>query len=409
MARRWQRWGRLLGVAVLAAGLTTIGSAAQAAPEPPPPPEPLVEGPPEPLVEGPWPPSSVLAEDPAAVTPPDVVTTFATSCPPAPAGVIRTAPGAGRRVALTFDDGPGASTGAIVRILQDEGVTATFFQIGVNSTTRPGLVQAMAAQRFLLGNHTWSHPDMSTLSSDAQATEMDNATNQQISLVGDPPCFFRPPYGASNSTTLALAQARSMAVYNWSVDTEDWLAGGSGDAFWVNRIITLAQAGASQTDPVVLLHDQPTAMPATVAALRPIIDFYRDRGYVFVDLAGRTLEGQVAGDWDGNGTVTPGVLRGSTWFLRNSTSTGVSDVAFGYGDPSDRPVVGDWDGNGTSTPGVVRGNTWFLRNSTSSGVSDVAFAYGDPSDRPVVGDWDGDGTVTPGVVRGNTWFLRNST
>ncbi|NEK60704.1 hypothetical protein GCU56_22910, partial [Geodermatophilus sabuli] len=73
---------------------------------------------------------------------------------------------------------------------------------------------------------------------------------------------------------------------------------------------------------------------------------------------------------------TPGVVRGNTWFLRNSTSSGVSDVAFAYGDPTDRPVVGDWDGNGSTTPGITRGNTWFLRNSTSSGVSDVTLQYG---------------------------------
>ena len=139
-----------------------------------------------------------------------------------PAGSLRRQPrrtGSGRRVALTFDDGPGASTAQIIRILQDEGAAATFFNIGVNSTVRPGLVQGEAAQRFLLGNHTWSHPDMATLSSADQATEMQNATNEQISLVGTSPCFFRPPYGSYNTTTLQLAQAQNMAVYNWSVDT----------------------------------------------------------------------------------------------------------------------------------------------------------------------------------------------
>jgi peptidoglycan/xylan/chitin deacetylase (PgdA/CDA1 family) len=402
MEKRWQRYGRLLGVGLLAGGLTIAGSPAQAAPTSPPPP-------PEPLVAGPWPPSRVLADDPAAVSPPDVAAALAVTCPPAPSGVNRTAPGNGRRVALTFDDGPGASTEAIIRILQEHGAAATFFNIGVNMTVRPDLVQAEAAQQFLLGNHTWAHPDMATLSAGAQATEMDDQTNQQLSLVGSAPCFFRPPYGSSNSTTLSLAQARSMAVYNWSVDTEDWMAEGSADPFWVNRIISLAQAGGAQTNPVILMHNQPGAMPATVAALPSIIAFYRDRGYVFVDLNGQPAARQVAGDWDGNGTTTPGLVRGNVWFLRNSTTSGVADATFTYGDPSDRPVTGDWDGNGTVTPGVVRGNTWFLRNSNSSGIADVTLSYGASADRPITGDWDGNGTETPGVVRGNTWFLRNST
>ena len=395
-----RRYRAVLGVTLLAGGLAMAGSPAQGAPPPPPP---------DPLVEGPWPPSRVLADDPSTVTPPDVFTTFATSCPPAPYGVNRSAPGTGRRVALTFDDGPGASTAEIMRILQDEGVTATFFVIGVNATVRPELVQAEAEQRFLLGNHTWSHPDMTRLSASEQATEMQNTTDELISLVGSAPCFFRPPYGAANSTTLTLAQARDMAVYNWSVDTEDWKADGSADPAWVDRIITRAQAGASQTAPIVLMHDQPDAVPATVAALRPIIDFYRERGYVFVDLAGQTAERQVAGDWDGNGSETPGVVRGNSWFLRNSATSGVSDLAFRYGDPSDLFVTGDWDGNGTMTPGVVRGNTWYLRNSNTSGVSDTSITYGMGTDRPLVADWDGNGTTTPGITRGNRWFLRNST
>ena len=63
-------------------------------------------------------------------------------------------------MALTFDDGPGASTAAILQILRNAGVPATFFNIGVNETGRPSLVQDMAAQRILLGSHTWDHPDM---------------------------------------------------------------------------------------------------------------------------------------------------------------------------------------------------------------------------------------------------------
>ncbi|GAA0690446.1 hypothetical protein GCM10010193_51000 [Kitasatospora atroaurantiaca] len=116
----------------------------------------------------------------------------------------------------------------------------------------------------------------------------------------------------------------------------------------------------------------------------------------------------VVGDWDGNGTYTPGVVRGATWYLRNSNTSGVADITLSYGNPGDVPVVGDWDGSGTSTPGVVRGTTWYLRNSNTSGVANVSLDYGNPGDRPVVGDWDGNGTFTPGVLRGNTWFLRNS-
>ncbi len=123
---------------------------------------------------------------------------------------------------------------------------------------------------------------------------------------------------------------------------------------------------------------------------------------------GRSTDRPVVGDWDGNGTVTPGIVRGNTWYLRNTNSAGAANIAFGYGRSTDRPVVGDWDGNGTVTPGIVRGNTWFLRNTNSAGPADVTFGFGRSTDRPVVGDWDGNGTVTPGIVRGTTWYLRNA-
>ncbi|NEA53418.1 polysaccharide deacetylase family protein [Streptomyces sp. SID13666] len=116
----------------------------------------------------------------------------------------------------------------------------------------------------------------------------------------------------------------------------------------------------------------------------------------------------MSGDWDGNGTLTPGVVAGNTWYLRNSNTSGIADITLTYGSRGDIPIVGDWDGNGSFTPGVVRGDTWYLRNSNTSGVADIALTYGSADDRPVAGDWDGNGTFTPGVVRGDTWYLRNS-
>jgi peptidoglycan/xylan/chitin deacetylase (PgdA/CDA1 family) len=288
MGNPQRRTGGLLAAALLVASLTLATPAAQAAPAAPTAPPPSFSS----LPAGPWPPFEVLAADPATVAAPEgalpeVAAQVAASCPAVGYGVNHYAPGGGRTVALTFDDGPGGSTAEILRILQDAGVTATFFNIGVNETVRPALVQAEAAHGFLLGNHTWSHPDMARQSSTAQAAEMDRATAQQASLVGSVPCFFRPPYGSFDSGTLSLAQARNMSVWNWSVDTEDWKAAGSASSYWVDRIISRARAGGDQSHPVVLMHNSPAGNPATVGALPSIITFYRDRGYTFVDLAGR--------------------------------------------------------------------------------------------------------------------------
>ena len=114
-------------------------------------------------------------------------------------------------------------------------------------------------------------------------------------------------------------------------------------------------------------------------------------------------------DWDGNGTDTPGVFVGGTWYVTNSTNGGGAQSVFGYGQPGDIPVCGDWDGNGTDTPGIVRGGVWYLTNTLGSPFADVHFGYGNGSgDTPVVGDWDGNGTDTPGVYRAGHWYLVNS-
>ena len=128
---------------------------------------------------------------------------------------------------------------------------------------------------------------------------------------------------------------------------------------------------------------------------------------------------------DSNAAVTaiskPAVVKGNTWYLRTSLTTGFGEIVFRYGRTGTFPLMGDWDGDGTKTPGIVDGNKWYLRNSNTTGFADVEFVYGVKGDHPIVGDWDGDGLDTPGVVRFRggcgpfdcvlipaEWHLRNS-
>ncbi|MFD1507292.1 polysaccharide deacetylase family protein [Georgenia yuyongxinii] len=121
---------------------------------------------------------------------------------------------------------------------------------------------------------------------------------------------------------------------------------------------------------------------------------------------GRAGDVQVMGDWDGNGTATPGVVRDGVWYLRNTLGGGAADRTVAFGRAGDVPVVGDWDGNGTTGIGIVRGTTWHLRNALTSGPAQLTASYGRLGDVPVAGDWDGNGTTGIGVVRGATWLLR---
>jgi peptidoglycan/xylan/chitin deacetylase (PgdA/CDA1 family) len=229
-----------------------------------------------------------------AVVPASAVTSAGISagCAGAPYGPNFYAPGSGKTVALTFDDGPGPSTAGIIAVLRTYGVPATFFNIGENAAARPALVREEASLGYLVGNHTWNHPNMPGLSSSQQAAQLDDATAEQEQLIGYGPCAFRPPYGDYDSTTLTLAQQRGMKVWLWSVDTEDWEADGSSSSYWVNRIISLAeQEGGALRNPLVLMHNAPSGDPATVLALPTIIKFFRSHGYRFVNLQGNTGTG----------------------------------------------------------------------------------------------------------------------
>lgn len=122
----------------------------------------------------------------------------------------------------------------------------------------------------------------------------------------------------------------------------------------------------------------------------------------------------VPGDWDGNGSTTPGVFRRSApssleakWLLRNSHgSVNPVDIDFNYGNWfTDQTVIGDWDGDGDQTVGVARkdpnslNKVWYLRNIHAGGAVDITVSFGHYMDIPVVGDWDGDGDETIGVFK----------
>ncbi|HEY7103494.1 MAG TPA: polysaccharide deacetylase family protein [Mycobacteriales bacterium] len=394
--------------------LLGLAGPAHAAPSPAPAPTPAATS--TPLPEGPWPPDEILARPPGGVAPRALAAAGpSTTCPAAPFGVQRTAPGSGKTVALTFDDGPGVTTPAILSILQRYGIPATFFNIGVNASVRPAYVRSELVTGMVIGNHSWDHPQLPTLSASGQASEMDRATAEQSALTAVGSCLFRPPYGEFNATTLSLAQQRRMAVWNWSVDTEDWKAGTSTSSTWVERIYSRAVAGGSQAHPVILMHNPPAGVPATVTALPRIIDYYRAHGYRFVDLAGGT--GQRASTpaaattaaglhvliRNAAGNVIERTLRGSTWIgwsqlggsvvggpaAAATSSAGLAAVAIGSDNAVYRETVSDggarsgWSslsGVTTTRPGsgvapdgveniVIRGanGQGYLRQRTTAG------------------------------------------
>lgn len=223
----------------------------------------------------------------AATTTPQAV--VMNSCPTVGSTSVRSAPGSGRTVALTFDDGPGPETPKVLAILRQYGVRATFFEIGNNATIWPGYAEQVVAEGHLIGNHSFTHPNFTKISSTSQRSQLDRTTNELVKDTGVRPCWFRPPGGSLSTTARASAVSRHLRIALWSVDTQDWSAPPTVTTAAKAMILRNAKAGGSQTHPVLLLHDGGGFFrPNMLAELPAIIRYYRDHGYRFVDLNGHS-------------------------------------------------------------------------------------------------------------------------
>jgi parallel beta-helix repeat protein len=144
---------------------------------------------------------------------------------------------------------------------------------------------------------------------------------------------------------------------------------------------------------------------------------------VFVDVVGGGGVGRLSfgdvgdvplmGDWDCDGTDSPGVYRSSVGrvFVRNAVSSGAADRVYSFGAAGDVPLVGDFDGDGCDTVSLYRPSVGqvFIANSLNGAVSRSHY-FGNPGDRPFVGDFDGDGVDTVGLHRVTTGlvYFRNT-
>jgi peptidoglycan/xylan/chitin deacetylase (PgdA/CDA1 family) len=174
------------------------------------------------------------------------------------------------RVALTFDDGPGPYTAQVLAELRSLHVRATFFVVGHNARVSPGIVQALRAAGMVVGNHSWSHPDLTKLSLAKQRVQLRRTQDLLERTIGQRPRFFRPPAWAWNRSTARAVAEEGMIGVLFSVDTRDWSRPG------VTAIVR--QALTAHDGQIIALHDAGGDREQTVQALPLIVKGLRARG-----------------------------------------------------------------------------------------------------------------------------------
>ncbi len=126
-------------------------------------------------------------------------------------------------LALTFDDGPNATwTPRLLDVLARHQVRATFFLLGSRAEAQPLLVRRIAAEGHLIGNHSWSHPNLAWSSAGRIREELTRTNEILRQMTGAKPKFFRPPFGARRPAVFRIARELGLMPVLWNVMTSDW-------------------------------------------------------------------------------------------------------------------------------------------------------------------------------------------
>lgn len=175
-----------------------------------------------------------------------------------------------KKVALTFDDGPNDSyTETLLEGLEERGVKATFFLLGKEAEENPALVKKIYEGGHLIGNHSYSHVNLSELSYEEALIQI-NQTNQIIyDITGYYPEYIRPPFGRVKE---GLSYNPEMIEVLWNVDARDWETDDIG--YVVQKVVADVEENG-----IILLHD---ASASSVQAAFAIVDILQEQGYNFV-------------------------------------------------------------------------------------------------------------------------------
>lgn len=175
-------------------------------------------------------------------------------------------------VALTFDDGPRASTLTLLDGLAQRGVPATFFLIGEQIPGQEGILRRMVAEGHELGIHSYTHAALTGLNNADFYGEVDRTRTVIQNVVGPMDLLLRPPYGMVDAGVRRRANA---PIILWSIDPEDWKDRNTDRE--VDHVLQRVRDGS-----IILFHD---IYPESVEAALQIVDTLHQDGYYFVTVS----------------------------------------------------------------------------------------------------------------------------
>ncbi len=201
------------------------------------------------------------------------------------------------QVAISFDDGPDPTwTPKILDILKAKQVKGTFMMIGAQAQENIGLMQRVVREGHEIGNHTYSHPDISEISTRQLDIEIKLTERLFSSKLGVQPLYFRPPYDIDEepdtddqAAPVVRVQQLGYTVVGNKIDTNDWDERQRKTPAEISKIV-LDQLTNMKIKPqfrgsVILMHDSGGDRSATVAALPVLIDTLRAHGYQIVPVS----------------------------------------------------------------------------------------------------------------------------
>lgn len=184
----------------------------------------------------------------------------------------------GKRLSLTFDDGPSGFTEILLDLLGELGIKATFFWLGRNIEEFGALAGRALAEGHTFGNHSFDHADFTKISINEVLCEQIRRTQLIYrETLGIEPTVVRPPFGKITDELVETLKGMGMKIVFWSVDAGDLIAGNKSADRIANRVMNNIHEEA-----IVLIHDGVYDSRDTIKAVRSIITNCRDRGYQFV-------------------------------------------------------------------------------------------------------------------------------